>query len=470
METKTPPRRRRRQTIAYQWAKNTLGAIVLVLLLFIFTVLLIVQQNYYGSVRNALERAASAPSAPVLILQNDVGLNQNSVAILSSHSQQNRMAVWLYDAGGNLVLSSDGFMSEIPPNLDALAHLNKAGLSVLPSGEMVMTIAASLSDDSGKFIGTVRYIVSMSLINRQLLLITGLLSLFFLVSIACILLTGRHFVRTILLPVEKIADTAEQISMGKLEARVPSINRNDELALLGITINAMAENFEDMVRIKNDFISTISHELRTPITAIHGWSETLLGANTERDAQLTARGLRIITRESARLGKMVDELLDFSRLHSGRMLLNSIPMDVLAELDDVIFTVRETAIGAGITLRQKMPDHPVRMFGDPARLKQVFMNILDNAIKYGGTEIKIDCSVDENSRLLIAITDNGCGIPEEHLLHIKEKFYKADNTVGGSGIGLAVADEIVKMHGGTLEIASSEGEGTRAEIWLDVEK
>ncbi|MDR1410086.1 MAG: HAMP domain-containing histidine kinase [Oscillospiraceae bacterium] len=466
----------RPQSITKRWAKNTLGTTLLVLFILCSVLLFAVQQNYYGSVRIALEDAAVNPNAPVVFLNNSSSgtLLKNGVAMLKSFPGRSRMAVWVYDASGSIILTSDGMIkgdAEIPEALGALTGLGTTSILRLPSSEQVMTLVTPLKDANSNPIGSVRYLVSLQAVNRQIFMIGIVMLAFCLIILGLLMFTGVHFVRTILMPIGVLAETAEKIAAGDMKARVPSLSRSDEFARLCATVNTMADNLDESNRLKNDFISTISHELRTPLTAIRGWSETLRQIGTN-DESTMRRGLTIILNESTRLGKMVEELLDFSRMQSGRMTLRQAPLDIFAELDEVVFTIKETALRAGVSVHQRVPEYPVRMLGDAGRLHQVFINIIENAVKYNhpGGWVEVLAQALSPTEIEITVKDNGRGIPEEHIEHVKEKFYKVDNGVRGSGIGLAVADEIIRMHGGTLVVESAEGKGTKVTITLRVDK
>lgn len=231
----------------------------------------------------------------------------------------------------------------------------------------------------------------------------------------------------------------------------------------------MAREISETDKMKNDFISTISHELRTPLTAIKGWGETLLQIGNS-DPVLMQRGMNIIINESGRLAELVEELLDFSRMQNGRLSLNKERIDVLAELDEAVFVFKERSAKDGIELIYNAPTECAPMEGDPHRIKQVFVNILDNAFKYTSQGGKVGVSAQVLERKInILISDTGCGISAEDLPKVKEKFFKSNVSVQGAGIGLAVASEIVKMHGGELEIASILGEGTTVTITFPIE-
>ena len=241
-------------------------------------------------------------------------------------------------------------------------------------------------------------------------------------------------------------------------------SKDDELGQLCDAVNDMAGELGAAERMKNDFISSVSHELRTPLTAIKGWAETLrLGA----DQETAEKGMTVIIRESARLSGLVEELLDFSRLQSGRMRLSAARLDILAELDEAVylFTDRARTERKELTYEENTSLSPV--YGDRDRLRQVFVNIIDNALKYtqAGGVITVS-SREAMGYVEVTVSDTGCGIPAQHLPNVKKKFYKANQLVRGSGIGLAVADEIVSLHGGTLGIESQEGVGTVVTIRL----
>ena len=226
----------------------------------------------------------------------------------------------------------------------------------------------------------------------------------------------------------------------------------------------MSDEIAKAERIKNEFISSVSHELRTPLTAIAGWSETLtsMGAQNPEDVML---GLDIIQKESRRLTQMVEELLDFARMESGRMTLNIEIFDISRELYEAVYMYENLLQSSGMTLHYKKEPDSYIVSGDRHRMKQVFLNVIDNAAKYGmsGGKIEISLYRQENT-IVICVRDWGNGIPEAELPFVKEKFYKGSSKQRGSGIGLAVTDEIVKMHNGSLDITSRVGAGTAVYI------
>ena len=200
-----------------------------------------------------------------------------------------------------------------------------------------------------------------------------------------------------------------------------------------------------------------------------GWAETI--ASMPDDMKTVQKGMRVISGETERLSQMVEELLDFSRMQNGKFTLNKEQMDILAELGDAVLIYVERAKKDNIEVIYDEPDMLPFIYGDKNRIRQVFINIIDNAIKYsdsGGT-VSIQAFLPDAEHIEIDVSDKGCGISEQDLPKIKTKFYKANYTRRGSGIGLAVADEIITMHGGKLDIVSKEGVGTTVKIRLPIE-
>lgn len=277
-----------------------------------------------------------------------------------------------------------------------------------------------------------------------------------------------HFIRTISSPVRALDAMARRISEGSygIQAEKPG---DDELGDLFDSINQMSSQIARGERIQTEFISSVSHELRTPLTAITGWAETLsYDENIRGDSR---RGIQIISREASRLTKMVEELLEFTRIQGGRFKLDMQRLDIGPELEDAVFTYEKLLSGDGTELEYEPMDGNVPLIdGDPERLKQVFLNILDNAAKYGKGNKIIVSFLWNSEELIIKVRDHGPGIPENELPHVKERFYKGSGKERGSGIGLAVCDEIISRHLGSLNIENAGGGGVLVTIRLPAAK
>ena len=276
-----------------------------------------------------------------------------------------------------------------------------------------------------------------------------------------------HFIRSITQSVSRLRYQTRRISEGSYGIHTEKL-RDDELGALTDSINALSSELERSTAVQSEFISSVSHELRTPLTAIMGWAEAM--SDDEAIEGDSRRGLGIITKEAGRLTKMVNELLEFTRIQDGRFTLNIETMDLAAEVEDAVFTYRSLTEQEGVELRYDCDEETIPPIeGDSERIKQVLLNILDNAAKYGrdGETIEVSLTAEE-AEVTIRVRDHGPGIPPDELPHVKERFYKGSSKQRGSGIGLAVCEEIVTRHGGTLLIENAEGGGVLATVRLPV--
>jgi len=291
---------------------------------------------------------------------------------------------------------------------------------------------------------------SVYLITRAMLL-----PAIILISAVCIYLIFLllWFLKRVEMPIRSMTDVASRIASGSFGVQAEKIH-SDEIGALTDEINIMSEKVAIADKNKTEFISQISHELRTPLTAIQGWAETI--AYDEAVQGDSLRGINIISKEAERLTGMVSEMLEFARIQDGRFNLRCELIDITAELEDALFTYGELMRQAGVEVEFNEPDTEIPLiFADPERLKQVFLNLLDNATKHGGDGNRIDVSLkEEKQKIIISFRDYGHGIPEAELPHVKEKFYKGSSKNRGTGIGLAVCDEIVTRHGGSLNISN----------------
>lgn len=463
--------------ITRRWMYNTFGVIVAILIIVTLVACLFIRQYYYDVVKMNLNQVSDNVVASYFgayIGSDQHHFEMGARGYVESFEEKNTMEVWVLDDDGEVVASSSGFDvpagTEMPDYAAALESTTGTSINVshLPSGEKVMARTIVISGSNQNIVGAVRYITSLEEIEDSFAIVCAIIVSVCAFAIFLVWISGYFFIQSIVKPVRKVSRTAQDIARGNFAARIDSHRYNDEIGELCETINYMAGELEDSERIKNDFISTVSHELRTPLTAIQGWAETLAQAGIT-DPAIMQKGMRVITGESERLNSLVEDLLDFSRIQSGRMNMKLEKIDVLAELDDTVYVFKERAMREGVDLEYNATTLPAPMEGDGGRIKQVFVNILDNAIKYTGQggKVLVTAVIDENkNQLCITFADNGCGIPARDLPRVKEKFYKANTTVRGSGIGLAVADEIIRRHGGTLDISSIEGAGTTVSVTL----
>lgn len=255
-------------------------------------------------------------------------------------------------------------------------------------------------------------------------------------------------------PINELTGFARHIAGGSYGVKLEK-SCDNEIGTLTDEINNMSEKVAVAEKSRTDFISQVSHELRTPLTAIMGWSETIAYDPDVQGDSL--RGIHIISKEAERLTGMVSELLEFTRIQDGRFNLRIELIDIAAELEDALFTYGELMRQSGMEINFTQPPTEIPLIpGDPERLKQVFLNLLDNSVNHGGDGKKVDVAVwQEDNQVIITVRDYGHGIPAAELSHVKEKFYKGSSKNRGTGIGLAVCDEIVSRHGGELTVSNA---------------
>ncbi len=333
------------------------------------------------------------------------------------------------------------------------------------TGRWIMAVSTPMIYSNGEVVGVLRYTTPTRTMNLKVLRV-ALYSLGVLVVVVLVVLWASSYcIRSILTPVAQITEKAKRIAGGTYGIQIKT-KYNDEIGELAKTISEMSSQVAQNEKTQKEFISSLSHELRTPLTAINGWSETLLG-DESLDAD-TQRGLKIISKEAGRLTEMVVDLLDFTRIQDGRMTLSLAPTDLRSEFEDTVFMYSSRLGQDGVRLQylendEEIPEIPC----DAQRLRQVFLNILDNAAKHGGEGGAIEASIHwEDGFVTVYIRDFGPGIPEDELPLVKRKFYKGSSKARGSGIGLAVSDEIVQMHGGELELSNAPGGGTLVTVRL----
>ena len=314
-------------------------------------------------------------------------------------------------------------------------------------------------------IGALYYVTANVQLDKQIFYIVAISLGVLAVFISLVLLISKYYIRSILVPLGEIIDKSKKIAGGSYGIQIQT-KYDDEIGDLTRAINELSQKISANEKMQWDFISSISHELRTPLTAITGWSETLLSSDKlDND---TRRGVRIIHRESARLTDMVLDLLDFARIQDDRMTLNMEMVDIRSEFEDTVFMYGSRLSEEGISLKYVDNDQDIPEIScDPQRLRQVFLNILNNAVKHGGEGKCIDAGiVYQDEYVVIRIRDYGPGIPNDELALVKKKFYKGSSKARGSGIGLAVSDEIVQMHGGELILENALTGGTLVTIRL----
>lgn len=462
-----------KNSIVKRWGISILGTTIFVTIALCIFTCFFVKRQYYDIVEATLNSRANSLVMTYFSSENyvfDEMFNDMANNFVNNFPDKNLMEVWVIDKNGNVVASSTGFSvkGEIFPDYDyALTEKNGIGhwIGRMSNNEKVMALTYILPANKQGVSGAIRYIISLEDVDNQLFNVFILVSIAFFFITVFVSISGAFFIRSIIFPVRKINETATKIAKGDFSVSIDNHRFNDEIGQLCETINNMAYEIGKTDRIKNEFISTISHELRTPLTAIKGWGETI--RLSQDDDELVNKGLDVIVNESDRLSELVEELLDFSKINSGKLSLNISQIDIVKELKEVIEAFESRSYRDDIKLISDISISSLMINADKNRLKQSFVNIIDNGFKYNkkGGYVKISLDYD-NDIVIISISDNGCGISKYDLPKVTEKFYKANNSVRGSGIGLAVTNEIIKMHNGEIKIESTVGEGTTVSIIL----
>lgn len=458
-----------KKSITLRWAVNTLGLVIIILTAVVLLTLFMARNYYISTAKQYLVSRMETISSGLSRFTAASAYRSEVRSIVEEFSEKDKFELMAISDSGRVTLTSSGFQPSEWLRIDDYAEAAESedGTAsrelTLANGEHIICHTAMLSGLSREY-SAMRIMTSLDTVDAQLREIAILLSAIAAVIVILMLTSGLFFVKSIVLPVRQISEIARGYADGDFSERIEK-RSDDELGDLCDSINYMAGALENTEKMKNEFISSVSHELRTPLTAIKGWSETL--CTMDNDPETFKKGMRVITGETERLSGMVEELLDFSRIQDGRFTLTKETTDILAELGDAVLIYTERAKELGIEIEYFEPEMLPFVYADAARLRQVFINIIDNAVKYSnpGGKVSIEAYT-EKGDVVVLVSDVGVGISAEDLPKVKTKFYKANYTRRGSGIGLAVANEIIEMHGGQLIINSELGKGTTVMIRL----
>ena len=458
-----------------RWLLNTVCVLCALGLVCVLAVTVVFAAYYYNNMESDMRHRAKTTTEffADYLNQNYNEYYQSCINYAHSFEDRNNIELQFINAKGQLVASSYGQWAGTAPTTPEIVQAVSTR-SVRPyvgmdpdTGERIMAVSSPMIYSNGEVIGVLRFVTSTRKLDTQIVVVAAiaLASLVFVVLV--VVISSYYFVRSIMLPVGEITEKAKRIAGGTYGIQIQTKYR-DEIGDLADTINEMSSKIAQNEKMQAEFISSLSHELRTPLTAITGWSETLLDSDSLD--QETRRGMKIILREARRLTEMVVDLLDFTRMQDGRMTLNIELTEIRGEFEDTVYMYGSRLSQDGIRLNYLDNDDEIPEIScDPKRLRQVFLNILDNAAKHGGEGKRIDASIhQEGESVVVRIRDYGPGIPEDEIPLVKHKFYKGSSKARGSGIGLAVCEEIVQMHDGTLTLENAEGGGTLVTVTLPI--
>lgn len=421
-----------------------------------------VKSYYYNNIREVLKKQ-SEQSVSYYQNLSEKNLSSFSSKLIENHIIKNSSQIQIIDISGRVI--GDSAVYSLYKTQD-YPDIKKA-LSGYPSTwtglnketkENVMSASYPILH-MGNVIGIARVSTSLKAANT---VIKRIIILFLLIGFLILIITiiiSFKLSKTLTKPINALTSSAMKMASGNYSIRT-TIKNKDEIGQLGSAFNHLADELNRHENLKNEFLSSISHELKTPLTSIIGWTATLKSSNLDNTEEIQ-NGLYYIEEECIRLTEMVEELLDFSRLQSGNQKLNIDNNNLVEIINYIHHYMAPRAYRQNIELTCEYDKPIINIQCDPDRIKQVFINLIDNSIKFtpAGGSIKLFAQCFDKY-VLISVKDTGCGISPEDLPKITEKFYKGKNSRKGTGIGLSVCQDIISLHGGTIKIESTPEVGT----------
>ena len=455
-----------------RWLTNTLSIVCALGLVCALAVTAAFALYHYSNLESDLRfRAGNTTSLFSNYLNRSPSEYYDScMAYTQEFESPEKIQLQIIDIQGYIAASSAENWVNLPPETPEIPKAMNNRTTEVYLGEDPITGVRVMAASSplifeDEVVGALRYVTPTRVVDQKIVFVALICVAVLIAVLLVVAISSSYFIRSIMGQVNEITEKARRIANGTYGVQIQT-RYDDEIGELVDTVNELSSKISQNEKMQAEFISQLSHELRTPLTVINGWTETLL-ADESMDAD-TRQGMKIISGEAKRLTEMVVELLDFTRMQDGRMTLNVETADIRAEFEDTVFMYGSRLAQEGIQLQYLDTDADIPEIScDPQRLRQVFLNILDNAAKHGGAGKKIEATIShENKHVVIRIRDYGPGIPEDEIPLVKKKFYKGSSSARGTGIGLAVCDEIVQMHDGTLTLENAAGGGTLVTVAL----
>ena len=457
------------QSIRKKLTGNYMAVALFTVLLLESVFMVVLSQYSLGGVERILNNDAEAAANFFNHYADQGDIYTKSNYIFENMDVEENALIEVLDTNGRVVIDSTGASSgEIVTTNDfsqALSGRVNSWRGRSDLDEFIIAVSAPIYDND-TVVGVLRYVSSLEPAYRIIFQYMIYMIVFGLFVIGMAFVFSRAMSKRILVPIQELVRVTEEVAQGNYKVTAIKYH-NDEIGQLVDAVNVMTKEITRADQAKNEFISSISHELRTPLTSIKGWAETL--QDLQDDPAVTQEGLAIIGRETDRLIILVNDLLDFSKLQAHRIELKKTEFSIKQLLTDVHnqFVIRCHQEKIKMTLLTDNRESWV--FADYNRLKQVFINIVDNAIKFTAgrpkAEIKISSQVLDDQIVMI-IEDNGSGISTEDLKRVKEKFYKGSSNKSGTGLGLSIASEIMELHGGKMLIDSIQEKGTKVVLLM----
>ena len=449
-------------SITKRWIKGSLLIIIVLLIIAEVFLSTSLRNSYYSEVETALTNRINTIDGTMSAYGNMSQQDKEKLLFNLTYdfAETDKFELMLLDENGYLLATSSGFA---PSSTQHITDFQLAADStediftnsyVSSMDEKIVSATFVLEENAGE-VYAVRIVTSVTRVDEEIYILIAFSIIVAFAIVAFSVISGAFFIRSIVMPVNSIKDTADKIAQGEFNVRIEHNKRYDkELSELCDSINHMAYELGRSDELKNEFISSVSHELRTPLTAIKGWAETMSGT---QDMETLEKGTEIILKETDRLYSMVENLLDFSRLQNASLALSKEKLDLVAEVYDAVLMFIPQAAAKNVTIEFEEPEIFLPVMADKSKIKQVMVNLLDNALKYSQENSVIEVNITQNKEentATVEVKDYGKGIRPEDIGSVKQKFYKGKGAKRGSGIGLALVDEIIKLHGGTFDVES----------------
>ncbi len=454
------------------WAGMMTLVVIVLILLWLFQIVFL--ENFYTRMKvNDIKEKTIAVTELLNADQTEDFRDQMDIL-----AYENSMSIELLDMNGNIIYetNSSGTVGKMHGMMNSLR--SQIYEKALTGQESATTMTHPRFGNEFMLIGLPVYINqeltgglllsfplapvedTAAILQRQLFYIS-------LILLAAASLLSFLLARTFTRPIVDIEKAAAQMAEGDFSARI-DVKQQDEIGQLAKTINYLGQQLSQIDQMRKDLIANVSHELRTPLSLIRGYAETLRDV-TGNDEDKRQKQLGVIIEEAERLSRMVDDILNLSRLQSGHFELNKSIFSVrnlagnVAKRYDLLSKQRE------VSIIMEMSDEQL-VEADAARIEQVLYNLINNAFNNtdaGGTITIRD--MDNGDRVRIEVMDSGSGIPEEEINRIWDRYYKADKNIGktmGSGLGLAIVKAILEAHGAAYGVESKKGVGTT--FWFEL--
>jgi len=447
--------------------------IIRIIMLFVVTVVIGFEIFAYNSIRNYYESAligSMQNQARISQLQFNTYMNRYDLSEIiigdkNAFYRNNETQVQILDNSGVVLFDSQASnqvgiklgKSDVNEAREGKQSTYKSRNEL--TNEEIISLSYPLNSNDNQA-GILRLTSSMTKVNYKIRK-----DMYFYIIFGTIVSILAFFVsliasRRVIAPILDLINVSEKLAAGDFKQKA-EVKGKDELSELASTINFMSDSIVKREDMKNEFISSVSHELRTPLTSIKGWAITLQSKDIQQNADMLNQGLSIIESEGDRLSMMVEDLLDFSRLQSSNFKYDKDKIDIIELVKQVHTQLAPRATNEGIEFTFTSIYKAIMVYADKNRMKEVFINIIDNAIKFTSEGGKIDILIDQiDDNVSVTVKDNGEGIKEDEIAFVSSKFYKGSSSKSQTGLGLSICEEIIKGHYGKLIIKSKYGSGT----------